>query len=70
MAEIKLKSKIVTRIDTASNWTDANPVLLKGEMGIESDTGYLKYGDGSSAWTDLPYMFSDIEENEIMNLFK
>lgn len=30
-------------------------VLLKGEIGIESDTGLFKIGDGSTAWSDLAY---------------
>lgn len=42
--------------DTAANWTANNPVLLSGEFGIESDTGYLKAGDGATAWTSLDYM--------------
>jgi hypothetical protein len=44
------------RRDTAANWTTANPTLLAGEIGIESDTGYWKVGDGSTAWTSLAYL--------------
>ena len=33
-----LDSKIQIRNDTAANWKAANPVLLKGEVGIEIDT--------------------------------
>jgi hypothetical protein len=40
---------------TAAAWTAANPVLLAGEVGWESDTGYLKFGDGVTAWTSLLY---------------
>ena len=44
------------RRDTAANWTTANPTLLAGEIGLESDTGYWKVGDGTTAWTSLAYV--------------
>ena len=34
------------RRDTAANWTSANPTLLAGEIGIESDTNKIKLGTG------------------------
>jgi hypothetical protein len=43
------------RRDTAANWTSANPTLLAGEIGIESDTSKIKLGTGSTAWTSLSY---------------
>lgn len=47
--------KIQLRHDTAANWTSVNPVLLEGEVGIETDTRKQKFGDGSTAWNSLPY---------------
>ena len=44
------------RRDTAANWTAENPTLLAGEIGLESDTGYWKVGDGTTAWTSLAYV--------------
>lgn len=44
------------RRDTAANWTTQNPTLKAGEIGYETDTGYLKIGDGSTAWTSLAYV--------------
>jgi hypothetical protein len=44
------------RRDTAANWTNNNPTLLNGELGYETDTGYFKIGDGSTAWTSLGYI--------------
>jgi len=44
------------RRDTAANWTSINPVLLAGEIGIESNTGYWKVGNGSTPWTGLAYI--------------
>lgn len=43
------------RRDTAANWTSANPTLLAGEIGYETDTKRQKIGDGSTAWTSLGY---------------
>lgn len=47
--------QIQTRRDTAANWTSTNPVLALGEAGLETDTGKIKYGDGSTAWSSLAY---------------
>ena len=46
---------IQLRRDTAANWTSANPVLSQGEQGYETDTGKMKIGDGSTAWSSLAY---------------
>ena len=43
------------RTGTAAEWTAANPVLEKGELGYESDTHKMKLGDGTSTWTQLSY---------------
>lgn len=47
--------KIQLRRDLAGSWTVANPILGLGELGIESDTGYIKIGNGTSNWVDLAY---------------
>ena len=47
--------QILMRNDTATNWTTNNPVLGKGEMGVEINTGKFKFGDGTKAWTALGY---------------
>lgn len=46
---------IQIRRDTAANWTSVNPTLAQGEMGFETDTKKLKFGDGSTAWNSLLY---------------
>ena len=56
------------RRDTAANWTGANPTLLAGEIGIESDTNKIKIGTGSTAWTSLSYTtWSQISAYPIVN---
>lgn len=52
---MKILGRIQFRSDTAANWTAANPTLLIGEFGHESDTGQFKVGDGSTAWNSLAY---------------
>lgn len=55
MAATEVKVRMQQRRDTASGWTSANPVLLSGELGIETDTKKIKLGDGSTAWSALAY---------------
>jgi hypothetical protein len=50
-----MTARMQQRRDTAANWTSANPTLAAGEMGIETDTYKFKVGNGSTAWTSLPY---------------
>ena len=47
--------KIQFRRGTATQWTSANTILSIGEPGYESDTGKFKIGDGTTAWSALPY---------------
>ena len=61
MAEKTLNTRIVLRNDTALNWSTHNPVLLLGEAGYESDTQKLKFGNGTTAWNDLPYFGESAE---------
>ena len=56
MAEKTINARIQCKIDTAENWKTNNPVLLVGELGIESDTNLIKVGDGTTSWTSLPYL--------------
>ena len=48
--------QIQVRKGTASEWSSANPVLLVGEIGYETDTAYWKIGDGVTAYNSLPRM--------------
>lgn len=43
------------RNGTASSWTSANPILSIGEIGVETDTGKFKIGDGATSWSSLSY---------------
>jgi hypothetical protein len=50
--------KIQLRRGTAEQWTSANPTLLSGEQGLETDTSKTKIGDGTTAWNSLGYVDS------------
>lgn len=50
-----LNIRIVSRNDISSRWEEVNPILLKGEIGVEIDTNKIKIGDGTSHWTALEY---------------
>lgn len=57
MAQRQINGKIILRNDGSSAWETANPVLSRGEIGINVGvTPYrIKIGDGTSAWSALPY---------------
>jgi hypothetical protein len=44
------------RRGTAAAWTAANPVLSLGELGLETDTLKVKFGNGVGVWTALSYL--------------
>lgn len=68
-------AKIRPRRGTATQWTTANPILAEGEIGIEvPDSGVgtgivkMKFGDGVTAWNDLPYgVVEPLTSGDIVN---
>jgi len=50
-----MATQIQLRGGTAAQWTAANPVLAEREVGVETDTGLFKIGNGASVWSALPY---------------
>lgn len=49
----KRKAATVYR-DAAASWASLDPVLAVGEIGIETDTGIVRFGDGVTAFANLP----------------
>jgi hypothetical protein len=41
------------RRDTSNNWASNDPTLAQGELGLDTDTGVIKVGNGSNAWSEL-----------------
>ena len=46
---------IKLRRDTSANWATANTVLAVGEPGLDTTVNSIKYGNGTTAWNNLPY---------------
>lgn len=67
MANKTISTRIVLKNDSKTNWTTNDPVLLKGEFGIEFDPNAtannykvnFKIGDGVHNWSELPYQIAD-----------
>jgi hypothetical protein len=61
--------KIQLRRDIAANWTSNNPLLLNGEVGIETDTLKFKVGNGTQRWNSLSsYALKPGEPNGVATL--
>ena len=41
---------------SASDWTSSSLILLEGELGVESDTGKVKVGNGRDRFSALQYL--------------
>ena len=72
MAQRELVGRFQQRHDTSTNWKSHNPVLLVGEIGVETDAGLIKIGNGTNHWNELGYATSPIVEtnsNAVMNIW-
>jgi Major tropism determinant N-terminal domain len=47
---------IQMRRGPAAEWTQHDPLLMQGELGVEVDTHKWKVGDGLLQWSALPYV--------------
>ena len=56
MPSNSVKATLILRNDLAATWASRNPILAKGEIGAEIDTGLLKIGDGVSTFNNLNYI--------------
>ena len=56
-----LFARLMVDTRSAEAFKIANPVLAKGEMGYEGDTGKLKFGDGVKAYNDLDYFMGTVD---------
>lgn len=62
-----VQTVIKFRRDTAANWASVDPVLAAGEAGLETDSGLVKYGNGTSAWADLQYTAASLVKTKVQN---
>lgn len=56
MATNTVKVTLQVRHDEAEDWLIRNPVLAAGEYGLETNTFWIKIGDGVRDWAHLPYL--------------
>ncbi len=50
-----INARFTTYTGTSSQWSASTLVLLKGEIGVETDTGKFKFGNGVDTYNSLPY---------------
>jgi hypothetical protein len=60
-------ARMLQRRGTAAQWEDVkNTVILApGEIGLETDTGKFKVGDGITVWNALSYYLRDSDNDDI-----
>lgn len=55
---IEERARFIQRSNPTNSWVTYNPILRKGEIGIEETTDgrrLIKIGDGQTPWNNLPY---------------
>lgn len=52
---MSIPQHIQIRGDSSRNWGTHDPTLTLNEVGLETNTGRFKVGDGATAWNDLSY---------------
>lgn|SRR5512134_482089 len=52
--------QIQHRRATAATWATSPKVLAIGELGVTTDTGAIKIGDGVNVWADLPLAMAGV----------
>lgn len=56
MEQHSVNATLILRNDYATTWASRNPILARGEIGAEIDTGLLKMGDGVTPFNNLNYI--------------
>ena len=47
------EATVQLRRATSEQWSADNPILLEGEVGVDTTTGFIKVGNGSDRWSSL-----------------
>lgn len=71
MPDFNITTRIANKYDLAQNWSENNPVLFAGEIGIELDSNTnsmkVKVGNGSTSWNNLPYITTEAIVDAVMS---
>jgi hypothetical protein len=65
-----MADRIQLKRGTAAQATSANEILAAGELGLETDTGKIKVGNGTTAWNSLPYIWEPTVPTTGISLIK
>lgn len=63
-----LSTRFQIRQGSSAEWAAANPVLLEGEPGFDTDTNEYKIGDGTSRWSALKTYVDETKVRELINV--
>lgn len=64
MATQTLKNVVLQlRTGSATQWAASTRILAVGEPGVETDSGRIKIGDGTSTWSALPWSGAAISKS-------
>ena len=55
-------------VDSAAVLAAVNPVLTEGRIGVETDTGLFKIGDGVSSWNSLNYVIINDKQSVFIGI--
>lgn len=62
MDENTLKTAIILRNDVTASWADSTLVLKEGEVGIDTEKGIFKIGDGEHTFSQITKYFTSFDE--------
>ncbi len=62
MDENTLKTTIILRNDVTASWADSTLVLKEGEVGIDTEKGIFKIGDGEHTFSQITKYFTSFDE--------
>jgi hypothetical protein len=48
------------------DWALPNPIVAKGAIAFETDTGRFKIGDGKRNWSELPYVKKPVDAGDLV----
>lgn len=57
--EKQIRTTLILRNDTSTNWAASTLVLKKGEVGFDTDLHIFKVGDGTKTWSEIDVSFVD-----------
>lgn len=58
--EKQIRTTLILRNDTSTNWAASSLVLKKGEVGFDTDLHIFKVGDGTKTWSQIETSFVDL----------